>query len=351
MLTDDARWRIPGFPRHGPARPGVDRVQALGHHLGDAPLVHLGHPQLPVTDGRAARLRPGCGRRRRTGSRPGSRTPHRGWRCRARRARSSTLVRPSTSHRLPSTRTTSGSSSGSNSSARSPTSAPSRSFTVMTPSTPPCSSTTTAKARRCRRISASTSRTSRDSGTRKGCRSRRERSMGPGPGCPRPWSAVSTPTSRRHRRWARHHPWGCARRPSPSFTADHPARSEQVIYEEHTDQVVEVVEVDRKAAVTRLPNGSGHGVDGQRQREGDDVDPGGHDLPNLHVPKVVEGVDDELLLLVSAVGRRPPGRAHRKGHDPNGGARGDLNRPVSRSARWRKRLTAGPDCSAVGQAG
>ncbi len=201
---------------------------------------------------------------------------------------SSTLIRPSASHRLPSTRTTSGSSSGSNSSGRSPTRAPSRSLTVSTPSTPPCSSTTTAKARRCRRISASTSSTRWDSGTRKGWRSRREMSIGSGV------AGGADPSGRR----------GSAGR--VTGPADLPAGPEQVVDEEHPDQVVEVVAVDREAAVARLPHRLGHRVDGERDRQGHHVDPGGHDLPDHRVVEVVEGIDDELLLGVGpAVGPGP----------------------------------------------
>ncbi len=96
-------------------------------------------------------------------------------------------------------------------------------------------------------------------------------------------------------------------RPARRLAADHPARPEQVVDEQHPDQVVEIVEVDREAAVARLANGPGHRVDGQRQRKGDHVDTRRHDLPDLHVPQVVEGVDDELLLLVAPVGRSTGG--------------------------------------------
>src|SRR5580704_11729057 len=79
---------------------------------------------------------------------------------------SSTLVWPSMSHRVLSTRTMSASSSSSNSSCRSPTKGSKRSLTVRRPATPPYSSTTTATARRCLRMSASASSTLSDSGSR-----------------------------------------------------------------------------------------------------------------------------------------------------------------------------------------
>ena len=276
-MLPDGGVLVPPVVASGPVGvPGRCRG-ALGDHLGDAPLVHLGHPELPFAEPVRLALHAECARRRRTGSPRGSRTRPRAARSPVGRPRSSMLIRPSRSQRRPSTRTTSGSSSVSNSSGRSPTRAPSRSLTVRTPSTPPCSSTTTAKARRWRRISARTSRTRRDSGTRNGWRSRREMSIGSGD---RPPSVGGT---------------------------DRPTGPEEVVDEQDADQVVEVLAADRKARVARLADGLGDTVDGQGDGQRGHVDPRGHDLPDRGVPQVVEGVDDELLLGVGPFDGQPVG--------------------------------------------
>lgn len=65
-----------------------------------------------------------------------------------------------------------------------------------------------------------------------------------------------------------------------------PARSgpEQVVHEEDTDEVVEIVVDDREAAVAGLPDGLGNVVGGDRDRQRGDVGPGGHDFADVHVP-------------------------------------------------------------------
>ena len=83
-------------------------------------------------------------------------------------------------------------------------------------------------------------------------------------------------------------------------SADLPSGPEQVVDEQHPDEVVEVVAVDREAAVPRLAHGLGDGVDGQRDGEGHHVHPGRHDLADHGVVEVVERVDDELLLGIGA---------------------------------------------------
>ena len=82
-----------------------------------------------------------------------------------------------------------------------------------------------------------------------------------------------------------------AHRRCERLAAHHPARPEQVVDEQHADQVVQVVEVHGEAAVSRLANGLRHGVDGQGQRERDHVDTRRHDLPDLRVPQVIEGIE------------------------------------------------------------
>ncbi len=75
-----------------------------------------------------------------------------------------------------------------------------------------------------------------------------------------------------------------------------PSGPEQIVDEEDADQVVEVLPVDREAAVARLADRLGHRVHGQRDGERDHVDPWGHHLAHRGVPDVVQGIDDELLL-------------------------------------------------------
>jgi len=110
VMLPDSGVVVPRLPSRSPGpRPG--NGQTLDHHLGDPALVHLGHPQFPAVD--AVRLPllgdvpEGVEQVAAEGDvlASGRSTP-------SRSARSSTLIRPSTSHRRPSTRTTSGSSSG-----------------------------------------------------------------------------------------------------------------------------------------------------------------------------------------------------------------------------------------------
>ena len=133
-------------------------------------------------------------------------------------------------------------------------------------------------------------------------------------------------------------PRGCPRSDGPAHL---PARPEQVVDEQHPDQVVEIVAVDRKTAVARLADRLGDGIDGQRDRQGDHVHPGGHHLADHRVVQVVEGVDDELLLGVGAALGRPArsplfrrARCVRGGDRRPLGSRGCLLRGVGARTRW-----------------
>ena len=183
------------------------------------------------------------------------------------------LAPPSTSQRVRSTRMMSGSPPRSNSSRRSPTRAARRSLTVSTPATPPYSSTTTAKARRSRRMSASTSRTRRRLG-------HQDRAGGAGARC-RAGTGLSGSTLA-----------------DAVAAVDLPTGAEEVVHEEDADQVVEVVVVDGEAAVPDVRDRPGHvdGMDGDGETH--HVDPRGHDLAHRRVAEVVQGGEDELLLVV-----------------------------------------------------
>ena len=94
--------RLPGG-RRAVARTAA--AEPRGHHLGDPALVHLDHPELPVADVAPARPRPGCARSA-SKRKPPRVTYSPSGRSMPRRSRtSSTLIRPSTSQRVPSTRT------------------------------------------------------------------------------------------------------------------------------------------------------------------------------------------------------------------------------------------------------
>jgi hypothetical protein len=118
-----------------------------------------------------------------------------------------------------------------------------------------------------------------------------------------------------------------------------PPRPEQVVDEEHTDEVVEVVAADREAAVARLAHRPGHRIDGEGDGQGHHVHPGGHHLADHGVVQVVEGVDDELLLGVrTAVGRRDrvDCRAGRPAATASADRRGLLGSDGGGSSSWRR---------------
>ena len=127
----------------------------------------------------------------------------------------------------------------------------------------------------------------------------------------------------------------------PALGLAGPTGPEEVVHEEDAHQVVEIVVHHRKAAVARFPHGPGDVVGVHRDAEGDDVDPRGHDLPDVHVPKVGQGVEDQPLL------RR--GRPLLLG-GPGAGSRGPLapapEPPASRGLWWRPALPSAHGCRA-----
>ncbi len=131
----------------------------------------------------------------------------------------------------------------------------------MTPATPPYSSTTTAKVRRTRRISARTSRT----------RSRLRYEI----------------------RLAE-----ASRDVDGARLFDGRSGTEQIVQVEDADKFVDVVVVDRKATVPGFADGPGDVVGMNRNREADDVDTRGHHLADGRVSQVGERRDDVALLLV-----------------------------------------------------
>ena len=72
---------------------------------------------------------------------------------------------------------------------------------------------------------------------------------------------------------------------------------EEVLHEQDPEQVVEVVLVDGEVAVARAAHGSGDVVEGDRNRERDDVDPRRHHLPGGGVAHRLEPLADLQLLL------------------------------------------------------
>ena len=75
------------------------------------------------------------------------------------------------------------------------------------------------------------------------------------------------------------------------------SRVEQVLHEQDPEQVVEVVLVHGKVAVTRTPDRSRHVVEGDRHCERNDVHPRCHDLPGRRVPHRLESLANLHLLL------------------------------------------------------
>ena len=111
-------------------------------------------------------------------------------------------------------------------------------------------------------------------------------------------------------------------------SSDLPSGSEEVVDEQDPDEIVEIVAAYREAAVPRLAHGPTDGVDGQGDGEGHHVDAGGHHLAHDRVVKVVKGVDDELLLGVSAAFTcSGAGVAVASGAAPPGDARASPGRP------------------------
>src|SRR6202042_3733199 len=66
-----------------------------------------------------------------------------------------------------------------------------------------------------------------------------------------------------------------------------PAGAEQIVYEQHPDEVVQVLFIDREAAVSRFANSTGHVLGRQGDGEGDDVHPRRHDLSDHGVTEVL----------------------------------------------------------------
>ena len=72
---------------------------------------------------------------------------------------------------------------------------------------------------------------------------------------------------------------------------------EQVLHEQHADEMVEVVGVDGEVAVTRPPHGPRHVGEADRGRQADDVDPGRHHLACRCLAQGPEPARDLQLLL------------------------------------------------------
>ena len=99
-----------------------------------------------------------------------------------------------------------------------------------------------------------------------------------------------------------------------------PTGSEQVVHVEDPDQVVDVVVVDRKAAVAGLADRPGDVVGMHRDRKADDVDTRGHHLAHGRVAQVGERREDVALLLVGDVaGGCALKRSRRGPRRPSGG--------------------------------
>jgi hypothetical protein len=75
------------------------------------------------------------------------------------------------------------------------------------------------------------------------------------------------------------------------------AGPEDVVDEQDADEVVEIVVDHGEAAVPRRPHGPSDVVGLHRDGQEGHVDPGGHDLTNVHVPQITQRVDDDALLL------------------------------------------------------
>ena len=218
------------------------------------------------------------------------------------------LIRPSTSQRRPSTRTTSGSSSGSNSSWRSPTSAARRSFTVMHPLDP---TELVDDHREGPPFAAHLGQdvehraATRAPGRAGGVASRCRWCSG---GCPPSSGPLERPVQPARKR---------------SFTNSTPTRSSRL--SSHTG---------KHCGPTR--GRPGRPLHGQRDRQADDVDPRGHHLADHHVAEIGQGGDDEALLgvrpaLDGQTGRFGAGGARtapldRLPANPRTGLRGDGTR-------------------------
>ena len=72
---------------------------------------------------------------------------------------------------------------------------------------------------------------------------------------------------------------------------------EDVVDEEDADEVVEIVVDHREAAVPRRPHGAGDVVGLHRDGQEGHIDPGRHDLTDVHVPQVGQRLDDDAFLL------------------------------------------------------